>query len=398
MHDRDDDDDDDGADFRETQPSGVQRARRGECARLAGVEYETTERPDGDALSWARRWSAGWHSDGSCGYEAVTPPCGGSKIDECIQELADVIGETNDTCGIHVHVDATDYRWADTFRFLRVFAKVEGFLYVLGGQHRVKNTYCEPCGKDYLDALASDDPKNAVLALAYGVPEIDTDNDGKPRKSGKCANRHSPRKKLGGRYKSVNIAPWVFGRRLSKRLRPDTTFEFRLHRNGESAERVIGWTHLCVAIVEWCAKASDRDVKDLPRSALRALVTIAPSSRAWILRRVAEWRRITRRSPEGTYRRIDARTWAIKSSAKARIKREPVQVELPLGTLPAPTPEQIAAIQSQWSRIPDAPIPPQDVRTTYGDCTCDHCNAARAHEAVCQAVIDYTDNIRTGGV
>jgi hypothetical protein len=285
-------------------------------------------------MGWARKWGAGWHEDGSCGYEAVTPPCAGSHIDRCLDDLSEVIGKTDNSCGIHVHVDASDYKWDDLYRFLRVFGKVEGLLYVLGGQQRITNSYCEPCGVNYLAALDSDDPKNAVLALAYGVREK---GEPTPRRRGKKvvqivprygkqANRDNPGKKTGGRYKSINIAPWVFGRRLRavqtgkgvrrNGQRRDTTLEFRLHRNGDGAERVIGWTHLCVAIVEWCARASDAEVRKLPKSALRALCTIAPASKVWILRRVTEWRVATRIEPgKNAIRRVDPRTWTIKVNA-----------------------------------------------------------------------------------
>lgn len=232
------------------------------------------------------------------------------------------------------------------YRFLAVWSRIEGLMYVLGGQHRATNTYCEPCGDNYKKALASNDPKNAILSLAYGcreTTEVAIKGEYVQVPAGKQYNRNHPTKKPGGRYKSVNIAPWVFGRRLAKHRKPDTTIEFRLHRNGDGAERVIGWTHLCVAIVDWCAKASEAEVAKLPKNALRALCRIAPGSQAWILQRVREWRTVTK-CDSGVARRIDARTWTIKTDPRLR------------RTLPA---------------IPPAPDAPQE-------CQCEACVSYRA--------------------
>lgn len=339
---------------RNTNPIKVHHTTKiGECKRLAGVEYETTDRPSERGFQWSRKWGAGWHEDGSCGYEAVTPPCAGSNIDACLTDLQAVIGHTDSRCGIHVHVDAKDLTWADMYRFLTVWEKIEPIMFLLGGQKRLRNSYCEPCGSAYAKALTTPDPKEAILAIAYAVPVG----------GAKAQHRVNAHKKLHGRYKSVNIAPWVYGRR-KKNKRPDTTLEFRLHRNGDSAERVIGWTHLCVAVVDWCSRASDAEVKKLPKSNLRALCeVIAPKSKAWILNRVSEWRKVTRVGMQGSVRRIDARTWQIKQNPRLRTSR--TQSDIEREVLRRITEEQEAR------RIRNRNRP------TLGNCDCNTCRASR---------------------
>ncbi len=250
--------------------------------RLVGIELEYNN--SCNLQNWVNKWRGAVHSDGSCGWEAVTTPLGAPHIGPCMRDLvAELQGKTgaDQNCGVHVHVDARDIRWPDMYRILNVYSLVEPILYLLAGQHRMEGTYCRPCGAGYAAALSSADPKEAIINLAV------RDVSGK----GRAKARARPHKKDGGRYKGINIVPWLVGRRVQA---PDTTIEFRMHRNTLDASRVTGWAHLCADIVDWCAKATDADLDRLPRSALRALVTvIAPGSSAWVMKRVREWRHAT---------------------------------------------------------------------------------------------------------
>lgn len=291
--------------------------------RLAGVEWEYNDPGKSPLANWAREWHGGIHSDGSCGWEAVTPPIAGKHVRSCLSALGRALAqsrtEIDEDCGLHVHVDAADLRWADMFRLLKVYAHVEPLLYLLAGQHRVKNQYCAPCGEKYREALVSRDRKGSVLAVAHNgelnqILAID---------AAKRVQRR-PVKKSDGRYKGLNIAPWLAGKTQRREERAsfydyrgayrskckfrhhatksDTTVEFRLHRNTSDAERVIGWTELCVSIVDWVASHNDTDADNLPKSPLRALIEIAPDSRTWIIARVAAWRKATPARTDGVPR------------------------------------------------------------------------------------------------
>lgn len=267
------------------------------CRRLAGVEWEMNERPR-EVDQWADKWGAGVHSDGSCGWEAVTPPIAGDNIRKCLTDLGKAIVDSrtnvNESCGVHVHVDARDLGWSDMYRLLWVYGRVEALLYVLAGHQRVKNQYCLPIGDAFTRALGNLDRKGAVLGAVF--------NQNAP--TARTRMRQQPNKKDGGRYRGLNICPWIAGRRqvkqffdmkknrtVSKReMAKDTTVEFRMHSNTKDAERLINWTELLVTLVEWCAKATDKEAQALPQSPLRALCVIAPSHAPWILARVKEWR------------------------------------------------------------------------------------------------------------
>lgn len=259
--------------------------------RLAGVEWEYNNSDPAPVAAWARKWGAGLHSDGSCGYEAVTPPVAGDYIESCLRELRkafdDGRAQIDDRCGLHVHVDAKDFKWEDIYRLIRVYAKVEPILYLLGGRGRAQNSYCKPCGTEYMRAIEQKDPKGRILEVAYGRGSSH-DQFGI---AGRDAVRGRPGKKSGSRYKGLNLCPWLAGRH-DKVIAPDTTVEFRLHQGTGDVERVIGWTKLCVTLLDWVFKATDADVAALPNAPLKALCeVIAPKSKEWILARVkAEFR------------------------------------------------------------------------------------------------------------
>lgn len=259
-------------------PIGINR-------RLVGVEVEFNE--ETDLSAWVMKWNGAVHSDGSCGWEAVTTPIAGGHVDACLRDLTRCLRSrgtsADERCGVHVHVNAQDVTWADMFRLLSVYSKLEPLLYLIAGQQRLDGTYSKACGVEYAAAVAQDnlaERKRRVMGVAFAkVPS-----------AAEQYARQRPGKKDGGRYRGLNIMPWLVGRAISA---PDTTVEFRMHRNSLEAGRLIGWTHLLAAIVEWCTKASDAEVKALPASPLKSLRIIAPGSVKFVLRRIAEWRGAT---------------------------------------------------------------------------------------------------------
>jgi hypothetical protein len=197
------------------------------------------------------------------------------------------------------------------FRLLSLYSHVEPILFLIAGQDRAANEYCRPSAVRFRDALAQWDKKDAVTALCY---------EDSYRGSGRLLVRNGHAiKKAGGRYHSLNICPWlgrfhrkpaVRDRHTRKLIRPtkarDSTVEFRLHRNTLDPDRVIGWAHLCIAIVDAAARLTDKEAAELTKlSALRALCRMAPSSKEFILSRLREWRQATRmQSRKAAKRRV----------------------------------------------------------------------------------------------
>ncbi len=258
------------------------------CNRLIGVEWEYNRSGFTSLAKWCRKWRGGIHHDGSCGYEAVTPPLSGDYISQCLTDLGNAFKDGNasadERCGIHVHVDAADLSWSDMYRLLWLYSHVEPFLFLLGGQQRADNHYCRPCGNEYRSALGALDRKGKVLEVAYSADSARMGNGW----SGRNYQRRTPGKKDGGRYRALNLCPWLAGRKAKAM---DTTVEFRLHQNSLDSKRVIGWAQLCARMVDWAAKSTDRDAQQLPKSALRTLAKIAPDLEPWLLHQVKTWRK-----------------------------------------------------------------------------------------------------------
>ncbi len=285
--------------------------RRNALARMVGVEWEFNSCSDASSISsWAYKWRGGIHEDGSCGHEAVTPPLAGDYVIDCLTDLGsalyDADAKADERCGLHVHVEARDVMWEDMFRLLGIYAHVEPVLFAIAGQNRQRNSYCTPAGETFKNALSSIDRKGAVLALIYkgqydSSPAMARERF---RKKDIHGNRvSSVQKKSDGRYRSLNIVPWLARHRAGKQRVTDCTVEFRLHRNTLDAKRVIGWSLLCARIVDWAAKASDAEAQHVIKmTALHALAVIAPDSMPWILDRLRDWRKAT------AYRRGVSRT------------------------------------------------------------------------------------------
>lgn len=280
-----------------------------DSSRLVGVEWEYNRVSRGldsygydynvgsnRALkAWCKKWRGNVHEDGSCGYEAVTAPLAGNHIAPCLQELGQVFNtegvEINRQCSIHVHVDAADFSWDDTYRLLWVYGQVEEVLFRLAGPKRKKSSYCRPCGKNYRKVLAQrfvmkkNDVQGHVLDAVYSRQYHIRYS---ARMTGAEWYQRADRRDEA-RYKALNICPWLYATR--KRVKELKTFEFRLHQETKDAERVIGWTKLLAELVDWVSKTKDKDVHQLSPNGLLALFMMCPQSRGWLLQQANKWDR-----------------------------------------------------------------------------------------------------------
>lgn len=270
-------------------------------SRYVGVEWEYNGIFDGEPLNnFIKKWNAGHHRDGSCGWEVVTSPQAGDNIRKCLMELSTAFetGEASidDRCGIHVHVDARDFGWFDIYKLIKLYAKLEPALYVLAGPTRVENSYAKPCGAQYLQALNAPDIRNALTTVIIGAA------------GGRVRLRSPLDKKSGGRYRGLNLMPWLAGRRtvlLQERAhagskarkrganrRSDCTVEFRLHGNSSDGSRVANWAELCASIVDHAMNLSEKEIQALPNTQEDTLVAITPHIEDYIRNTLKEYRNV----------------------------------------------------------------------------------------------------------
>lgn len=338
-----------------------------DCNRFAGIEWEYNRLGIQKYMDyWVRKWLGDLHRDDSCGFEAITAPVAGDYMVKCVAALGKVFEKSramiDNRCSIHTHVDARDIQWTDMFRFLKLYSIVEPVLYMLAGQERLDNRYAVPIGKEYAAALDRIDRKDAVMAVAFShitregrKVDVNLTPD-----NGRLAQKDKPGKRADNhqycRRKGLNILPWLAGRgprpptpinvpilagdtleklaqrhgvsvaallrwnklKLSSKLvtgrnliinkrtvAPDTTIEFRIHPNTNDPVRVTNWAKIVVRLVDWSVKSTDKDLENLPKSALRILCqVVAPECAPWIMERVKEWRKETSRINGRQARRI----------------------------------------------------------------------------------------------
>ncbi len=248
------------------------------CKRKVGIEWEynrtSIHRP---LVEWAGRWHGRIHRDRSCGREAVTPPLAGDYLEKCVNDLSDVFKKINavadNHCSVHVHVSATDYSWTDMFKLLKLYAVLEPMLFVIAGQHRLDSQYCAPCKNIFEKALDCADVKGAVLSVVYN------------KENGRLYQRKCPGKKDHGRYKALNIIPWLTGRNKT-----DSTVEFRMHMNTMNSATVLNWAKLCAKIVDFAYLSTYKTIFEIPNNPIYLLThLIAPELKQWIVESVKSW-------------------------------------------------------------------------------------------------------------
>lgn len=286
--------------------------------RLTGVELEFNGAPAGETAitAWAKAWRAKVVGDGSCairgksgmtGREAITAPMPAKVQAECLKAFYEAFradgAKANHQCGLHVHVDARDLGWWDIRRLMMLWAKIEPVMYVIGGQHRAANQYCLQSVATINAALAQEDWKGAIIGIVADPNSMTRyvpggDNRAVSDSWRKLVKEEALCKKSNGRYRAINLAPWVVGRRNNAN---DCTVEFRLHRNSTDPARIANWTSLLADLVTWVARSTDADVERLPRSALRSLLSVAPQHAKFIMGRIRSWRKATTASKEEVY-------------------------------------------------------------------------------------------------
>jgi len=217
------------------------------CKRLVGVEWEydqyKTHKGLSEIIKWAAKRKAGHHEDGSCCAEVVTAPIGGDNIKKHLTELGKIINKNvkiNDSCGIHVHVDARDIDALGMDKVMWLYNKVEPLLYIIAGADRIDNEYCQP------------------------VKDLSRPND---------------------KYYGLNIRNWV------NKHRDKTTLEFRMQEGTTDTKHVIHWAQLCSSLVDYAIKSDIKKLHAMPASAVKIIRTIYPQGDKWLLECLKKYRK-----------------------------------------------------------------------------------------------------------
>ena len=249
--------------------------------RGIGVEWEFVGTSDPEPINdWAENWSAGVRVDRSCGWELQTPVLRGRNITDCIFEAGRALAAAwvDNSCSVHVHLDARDFTWPDIRRLVLVYEHLEPALFMLAGNHRAANDYCTPTNGRYSQACIDahgefrGDYRSRIRAVAMDekAPQL---------------ARYRPVKRHDGRHKAINLMPWLSGKNSGA---SDCTIEFRMmgQCDAHEASDVVTWAKLLRTIMNYAKGSHLTHLSDLPKGALSALGAIAPEYAHWILDRV----------------------------------------------------------------------------------------------------------------
>lgn len=236
----------------------VKRREKGQ--RLLGAEIEVSAVDDPEPVdTWCKKWTASIVDDGSVsgiGAEIVTSPASGSFWRDMMTSFHEASGsaglDVDNSCGLHLHVDASDFQWWDMRKLVLLYSKVEESLFRMISPHRRTNTYCIPNSNAMLSAVDgikdTKKLKEDVLYSLYGLG-----------KGKSIANRRSLRRP-GCRYTAFNLHSWLHR----------GTVEFRMHHGTADGDVIRRWGLVCQGLVDFAAKYSESEIRALSKS-LRTL-------------------------------------------------------------------------------------------------------------------------------
>ena len=205
--------------------------------RLVGIEAECIY-PNNDFLESPKNWKL--THDGSIttpdGYscvEWVSQPSNGSKLRETIVNLnkwaISEQAEVNSSCGLHIHIDATDTTWRDLVDIAIVGSFIEKHIYNMMPKSRKGSNWCRriPISIERLRHMTSEEEFiDTWYDYAGSYPSLDKYND--------------------ARYIGLNMhARYYLG-----------TIEFRYHSGTLNKTKITNWIKICNSIVETGMKLS----------------------------------------------------------------------------------------------------------------------------------------------
>ena len=229
-------------------------------------------------------WGAGLINDISLprrGFEINTAPANGDRFIRQIEEMGEVLHRfdascTNtrepdkrvQPCGLHVHVDARDFRYYDLRRFLLFYEHVEPALFGMLPGYRRGSHYAIACGRQYADMVRAGKPlkpkdreqfikKNRVSPEKYHLLR-EVYHQMTPKRGDK---RACPQE---ARYRALNLHQWFYR----------GTMEFRHMYGTMNVEEIISWALLMGSLLDYSMKMPEREIAELVKKRVNSPVAL----------------------------------------------------------------------------------------------------------------------------
>ena len=216
-----------------------------DCPRCGSYVYDEDGMFYCADCSWLKKyepntkWS--WHEDSSIddrrgnGLEVVSPILSGSKglyaVKKVAKALEDAGISANNTCGLHVHVDARDLTLYDLVNTLRRYDEYENKIDALMPNIRVGNCFCLSTKLDVKNILSH-------------LPKENTKN--------KDTIRRFLERNFNDRYRKLNLSAYLV----------HGTIEFRQHEGTVDSTTIVNWIRFCVNFVEQ-SKIRPRNINEI---------------------------------------------------------------------------------------------------------------------------------------
>lgn len=198
----------------------------------AGLAYPVVG--EGDYYSSPRgRSGTAWEVkyDASAAYEVVSPALSLDEDGHCpeLEIACDALMQEQPKitrqCGLHVHVDVSDFSWQEVQKLLALWTRYEPFFYSMVPQSRKDNHYCQSMrGQTWEQAHRADQS-------AYGY-------SAKPALA--ATTRREFERACGrlGKYRTIRMDMWALNGRV----------EFRLHSGTVSYTKIVQWVRLMLTL------------------------------------------------------------------------------------------------------------------------------------------------------
>ncbi len=217
--------------------------KKGKIRNYMGVELEISNfNPafEGQLTEVLNKWKANCGGDGSIvtygkypnAFEIKTAPAKGNAFVEQMTEICAVLkkgdAKANESCGLHVHIDARGFTPNDVLKIAAVWPKIENKFWTKTYEDRKDGEYCESWGEMYRRG------------------------DGETFRAGSLLDMYEQIKSNaveGDRYMSLNFAA----------LREFGTIENRMHHGTVNARTIIAWAGLNDRFINFTRKMKVRD-------------------------------------------------------------------------------------------------------------------------------------------
>jgi len=269
-----------------------------------------------ELLDWAHDSGAGLVEDGSipdAGCEINTNPASGdvylSEMRALTKALKNSGAVCDNSCGLHVHADASDYSQYDLRRLAMLWSLVERAMFDLAGKRRIESKYCQPSSSTYIKILASNTEKakdwRRVLAAVLYDLESENGKLGREVRSNKRDRYH------GARYYALNLHSFFFRK----------TIEFRLHEGSTDSATLENWPLVCGHIVTTALRMREADIIALARSKETSADILCsflpPSLSQWVQDKIAD--RHKARRAAGTEDYVNASLYTLDNGRRSLV-------------------------------------------------------------------------------